>query len=215
MSKIIYTKDYKYNIIKYWRQYYPVWDIPKGYHVHHIKPKCTFDDKDDPRIHHPRNLIVLHPDDHQTIHRLRGDLRAAHGGFLNMRGYTHSTETRAKMKEAAINRPPQSRATKNKRSQSLLGKPKSDEHIKNIVAAREGWTHSEESKKKISVSVSGSSNGMYGKTHSVESINQQLKTKSSPEWIAENTFTCEHCSRAILSKGAFNRWHGANCKDKE
>ena len=63
----IYTDNYRRNLINYWRQYFPQWDIPKGYHVHHIIPVC------EGGTHHPKNLIALHPDDHVSIHRCRGD----------------------------------------------------------------------------------------------------------------------------------------------
>lgn len=91
-----YTNNYRRNLALYWRQFYPEWTIPKGYHVHHIKPRCTFEDKNDPRIHHPSNLIALHPDDHVTIHLMRGD-KAVATGFMSVRGYTHSEETRRKI----------------------------------------------------------------------------------------------------------------------
>ena len=208
----MYSKNYKRNIVMYWRQWFPEWNIPKGYHVHHIKPKCTFKDKNDPRIHHPSNLIALHPDDHVTIHSLRGDKRAANGGFLNMRDYKHSEETKSKMKESAKNRPPQSQETRNKHSKSLIGKSKSPEHIKNMVLARAGWKHSTESKQKISDANRGTNNSMFGKHHTTESINKQKDTKASAAWKNDNTFVCPQCQRSITGKGAFNRWHGDKCK---
>lgn len=69
-----YTNNYRHNLTCFWRQFYSRWTIPIGYHVHHIKPKCTFANKNDPGIHHPRNLIALHPDDHVSIHSCRGDV---------------------------------------------------------------------------------------------------------------------------------------------
>lgn len=41
--------------------------FPKGFHVHHIKPRCEGGDE------RRGNLIALHPDDHVLIHRMRGD----------------------------------------------------------------------------------------------------------------------------------------------
>lgn len=94
MSTPIYSKtNYKQNIILYWQQYFPQYQIPKGYHVHHIYPKslCKQEGWTEEQIHHPKNLIVLHPDDHQSIHLCRGDKRAL-GGFLSIKGLTRSQE---------------------------------------------------------------------------------------------------------------------------
>jgi len=100
MSNPIYThSNYRLNLTRYWQQFYPLWKIPIGYHVHHIKPKSLFKDKDDPRMHHPRNLIALHPDDHISIHKLRGD-SWLQGKFLLIAGMKPSAATRKKMSEA-------------------------------------------------------------------------------------------------------------------
>ena len=131
----LYSNNHRHNLTIYWRQFYPNWTIPKGYHVHHIKPKCTFADKNDPRIHHPRNLIALHPDDHQTIHRCRGDHQLANG-ILSVRHAIRTTEHTEKI--AAANRgkkrtepawnkglhyrlPPCAEATKKKIAKTLTG----------------------------------------------------------------------------------------------
>lgn len=73
-------RSYRKNLINYWRQYYPDWEIPKGYHVHHIKPKSLGGTDE------ARNLIALHPDDHVSIHLLRGD-RYVKGRLLTMKNY--------------------------------------------------------------------------------------------------------------------------------
>ena len=118
-----YTKNYKANLIMYWQQFYPGWKIPKGYHVHHIKPVCTFEDPTDLRIHHPRNLIALHPDDHSTIHALRGDALAA-SLIWSMKGRVVSKETKAKMSQThkTRKRKPLSAAHKRKLSKANKGK---------------------------------------------------------------------------------------------
>jgi len=80
MTTPIYSKiNYRKNITMYWQQYFPNWAIPKGFHVHHIKPKGTFEDKNAPFMHHPKNLIALHPDDHASIHISRGDIVTSNG----------------------------------------------------------------------------------------------------------------------------------------
>ena len=71
-TDIIYNKNYRKNLTLYWKQFYPNWSIPKGYDVHHIKPRCLWD-KEEIEQHHPKNLIALHPDDHYSIHNNRGE----------------------------------------------------------------------------------------------------------------------------------------------
>ena len=46
-------------------------------------PQCTFFN-DDSFKHHPKNLIALHPDDHLSIHKCRGDVLACN--FLYIKG---------------------------------------------------------------------------------------------------------------------------------
>jgi len=40
--------NYRQILTEYWQQYFPKYQIPKGFHVHHIKPQCTFENKEDP-----------------------------------------------------------------------------------------------------------------------------------------------------------------------
>lgn len=100
-DKIKYSKfNYRLNLIRYWQQYYPDWEIPKGFHVHHIRPKSLM--RKDENVHHPRNLIALHLDDHITIHNLRGDKNI--GNFIAVagvrKGQKVSKESRLKMSRA-------------------------------------------------------------------------------------------------------------------
>lgn len=69
-------RNHRQILIDYWRQYIPTWYIPKGYHVHHIVPLSAGGTDD------PRNLIALHPDDHVTIHEMRGDRCTRNHVFL-------------------------------------------------------------------------------------------------------------------------------------
>ena len=55
------------NLIFFWIQHNPKFYIPKGYHVHHILPRSCGGGDD------AKNLIALHPDDHISIHKHRGD----------------------------------------------------------------------------------------------------------------------------------------------
>jgi hypothetical protein len=36
----------------------------------------------------------------------------------------------------------------------------------------------------------------------------------SEEWLSKNTFQCVHCEAVVVNRGAFNRWHGENCRFK-
>lgn len=122
---IKYGSNYRQNLIKYWRQYINEWNIPLGFHVHHIIPKsCGGTD-------HPSNLIALHPDDHRSIHRLRGDKYIRNGKVLLVSGTTmlgkkHSEETKRKMSESHMG------------ISKGLGVPKSKEHKASISKAHLG-----------------------------------------------------------------------------
>jgi len=170
MSKLIYTKNHRRNLIKYWKQFYPDYTIPIGYHVHHIKPKCTFEDQNDPRIHHPSNLIALHPDDHLTIHKCRGDKYIKEHFIMNIAGRKFTLEDKLKMSIAkkgcklsqehkdniasaikgkkhsasAISNMQKAQVksndTKLKLSKAHKGKSKSKEHSENISKAKKGST---------------------------------------------------------------------------
>ena len=132
MSKPIYTKNYRRNLELYWQQFYSLYKIPVGYHVHHIKPKSVFENKDDLAVHHPRNLIALHPDDHWAIHRCRGDVQ--------IKGWIFSIAGRKGIKTG-----PHSEERKQNISKAKKGK----------VANRNGYTHSAETRMKLSKSKTG------------------------------------------------------------
>ena len=145
--------DYRKNLILYWQQYFPDWSIPVGYHVHHIKPKCTFEDKNDPCIHHPRNLIALHPDDHAAIHKCRGDVMPK-SGIFRMLDYKHSNESKQKISKALSGRTlkPFSDEHLVNMSKAQLGKKNTLEHIKKVADANRGSKRSAETKTLMSKS---------------------------------------------------------------
>ena len=151
-----YTSNYKRNLINYWNQLIPGWTIPKGFHVHHIKPKSTFKNKDDLKIHHPSNLIALHPDDHIAIHKNRGDKISVN--FIKViGGSNHITdEYRLKLSKAKKGKPKSNQHIKNA-ANALRGRKLSNEHIKNMSKGLKGrniWNKgmslTEEHKQKIS-----------------------------------------------------------------
>ena len=155
---IRYINDPRVNLLRYWQQFYPSWTIPKGYHVHHIHPRCTFANQNDPRIHHPSNLIALHPNDHATIHRLRGDT-VTKNFITSIVGRKCSDETKQKMSDSAQDRLPPSQATRDKISKSSLGRKRSDEFKKKASRSYEEKGRkpmSAETKAKISAATTGS-----------------------------------------------------------
>lgn len=146
-TELKYTLNYKQNLINFWRQFYPSWTVPEGFHVHHIKPKCTFEDSDDPRIHHPSNLIELHPDDHVSIHKCRGDKTTA--AFIRVAG--------AKLK----GKPKSAEHIKNA-ANALKGRKLSKQHVINMKKSLKGrsvWNKgipmSSQTKKRLSHSHCG------------------------------------------------------------
>ena len=96
----MHNKTHRQNLRNYWRQWFPEWDIPLGFHVHHIKPKALFKDPNDLAINHPSNLIALHPDDHYSIHKCRGDNYIKQGSILKLKNYKHSEKTKRKIGES-------------------------------------------------------------------------------------------------------------------
>ena len=128
-----YGNNYRLNLIKYWQQYYPNWTIPKGYHVHHIKPKSCFGNNNDASMQHPRNLIALHPDDHASIHSCRGDTYLTKLFITSVVGRKQTEE----FKQARRNYR-HSDLAKQKISKTHKNKPKSKEHRTKISHIRKG-----------------------------------------------------------------------------
>jgi hypothetical protein len=188
-----YNNNPRRNLKIYWKQFYPDWEIPKGYHVHHIKPKCTFDDSADPRIHHPRNLIALHPDDHWLIHKLRGD-KNVNWPFINVIGEKKqpcSKATKKKISEANKGKTAWNKGIssgkgikKSEITKQRMRKPKSAEHCENIRKARLGTTLRQETKDRISVKAKGR--------------------------ILDKT-ECPYCLRSF-DPGNYKKNHGDKCK---
>jgi len=110
-----YSVDYRRNLIKYWNQFIPNWSIPKGYHVHHIKPKSCGGSN------HPKNLIALHKDDHISIHKCRGDKIT--DNYIKIIGHKHNDKTKDKIRK------------------SNIGKQYKKETIKRMSKSKKGENH--------------------------------------------------------------------------
>jgi hypothetical protein len=85
-----------------------------------------------------------------------------------------------------------------------IGVPKSEEHKQKMRNNNLGKILSDETKLKISNSISGEKNGMYGKTHTTETI-EIIKEKLKEQ------ITCPHCDKSG-GMTIMKRWHFDNCK---
>ena len=177
MTTPIYTTNYRKNLTLYWRQYYPDWTIPEGYHVHHIKPQAIFQDKSDPRINHPRNLIALHPDDHQSIHQLRGD-KISRTGMIIIKNRKLSQATKDKISKGNKGKVRTS-AFRKAVSDSKKGIPRSDNVKAKISESNRGQTRSLETREKMSVAKLGSKNPHSDATKKKMSEASKGKSKSN------------------------------------
>jgi len=175
-----YTKNnYRKNLILYWRQFYPDWEIPTGYHVHHIRPAGTFADRNDIHINHPRNLIALHPDDHWTIHKCRGD-KFINKEFISVIGFKHTAETKQKMSKSKLG---MTGETKQKMSDYWKGK-----------------TYTEETKRKISESLNGNVPWNKGKTDIYTDKTLKKMSESSKQTYIDNPELIERIRKMNLGK---------------
>lgn len=193
-----YTDNFRKNLELYWRQFYPDWEIPKGYHVHHIKPKCTFEDVNDPDIHHPRNLIALHPDDHVTIHKCRGDdwadesfLKVLGNKSSGMKGKHHSAVSKEKMRRKLKGKKlPKEVAKKRKGAGNpFYGKKHTDTSKKKMSVSSLGQGKdrivSEETKKKLSDLKRGKKRKPFTDEHKMK-ISKSLKGIKRPPMSEEH-----------------------------
>lgn len=176
MTTSIYTSNYRLNLTKYWQQYYSGWTIPDEFVVHHILPQS------EGGSHHPRNLIALHKDDHQSIHKCRGD-KYSSKGFLNMRNYKHSEETKRKI------------------SISNKGRKMSPDTIHKIKIARSNQiiSHSEETKKKIKET----NIDFWNSERSIEAKNKISETNKNR--IHKKGYTLSEDSKRNMSIAAKNK----------
>ena len=174
-TAVQYNNNPRRNLRLYWRQFYSNWEIPNGYHVHHIKPKCTFVDPCDPRIHHPRNLIALHKDDHLSIHECRGDKWIQERFILHIAGQKFSAETKLKMSDAKKGGK-LSNEHKDKIRKSIKGRKHTAEAIANMQRAQ---VKSDITKQKLSVAHKG-------KTRSKEHAANISKANKGSTWKLVN-----------------------------
>ena len=193
-----YIKNHRHNLELYWQQFYPNWKIPLGYHVHHIKPKCTFTDTTDPRINHPRNLIALHPDDHQSIHRLRGDKIAVTGMIIvACRKMSQKTKDKISKSNKGKVRTDAQRAVT---SQARKGIKRPPELIAATAEKNRGKKRTPETCQRISESKLGKNNPNFGKKLSNETRQKMSDSAKGKQKSAE--------ARANMSKAKLGKKRG-------
>ena len=136
-------------------------------------------------------------------------------GFNGFGGMKHSDATRKK--QSIVKMGP---------NNPFYGKTHTDETKKKQSKAQSGKYLSEEHKKKIGKSVSGSKNHNYGKPKSNEtkkklsislmgrkfSEETRKKMRDSQKGIPKAKITCPHCSK-LGGISPMKRWHFANCKE--
>ena len=211
---------YQRILTKYWRQYYPNYQFPKGFVVHHIIPRCEGGTDD------PKNLIALHPDDHATIHRCRGDKVSEK--FILIGNYWDEEKRESARKRATGVK--QSKETIQKRmrygeehhwygktfseqhrkklSNSHKGKKLSKDHRDAIRSKLSGRVRTDTERQAISKAKKGKSNGREGYKHQSNTLQKMREsTKSRPQ------VECPHCNK-IGQYNSMVRWHLDNCKYK-
>ena len=190
---------------------------------HHITPKALGGSDDE------SNMVILTAREHFVAHLLlakifgKGMWHAAHM-MSNMKRYSSRKYAVVRKEHAYLvgnlmrgkkkpdgfgKRISENKERAKKISASMSGIPKSEEHKKNWKESRQnglGWVRTEEQNAKLSNSVSGEKNPMFGQTH----------TEASRNIIAEanrQRIICPHCGKeggiAIMK-----RWHFKKCKLK-
>lgn len=173
---------------------------------HHILPRSMGGDDSD------ENMVALTAREHFIAHLL---LERIYGGSMTMalymmstrKGYTNRKYETLRLRFAKL--VSENKERNLKISKSLTGKKHTDEHIQNWKESRlrnAGWVCSEEKKANLRITMKGSGNPMFGKTHSLDAIKK----------IKEANFQkveCHHCGK-IGGIAIMKRWHFDRCKNK-
>jgi hypothetical protein len=228
MTEMLNTDSYKDNTMNYQGIYNLLVKKAQnrmntaGYtEKHHIIPR-TLGGSDD-----ASNIVVFTGREHFIAHLL---LAKIYGGSMwhaahmmsNMKRYTnrkyekvreeHAKQVSLKHSGKVVSEETRKKISENKErsakiSQTLKGRPKSEEHKEAYKKARlagGGWVVSEEQKRKVSKKLSGQGNPMWGKTHNEEV--RKIISEANKQKVS-----CPHCGKtggiAIMK-----RWHFGNCK---
>jgi len=189
-------KTVKENYRKIWEEYHKQ-KIPKGYHIHHIDGNR--------KNNHPNNLMRLSPEDHHNLHLSQGDIVAKYGKFIqgaSEAGKLGGSKSKPRWEEGDKKKRLSiglKKSYKNRGGSSLKGKPITQDH-----------------KNKISSSISGERNHMYGKTHT-EEVCRRLSEIGKTKTGEKNNFYGKHHSaqsrkkmsdRAKTRTGSLNPMYG-------
>lgn len=172
---------------------------------HHIVPTSLGGTDDE------MNIVKLTSREHFIAHVL---LAKIYGGKMITAAYLMSTRGNKSRDYSVLREQHISRIKGNKErgikiSKSLSGKVKTEEHVSNWKISRasnDGWKRTEEQNQKLSVSISGHKNPMYGKTHSAEA--RKIISEANKQKVV-----CPHCGK-IGGISIMKRWHFANCKNQ-
>jgi hypothetical protein len=144
---------------------------------HHIIPKCLGGSDEE------ENKVLLTAREHFVCHKLltyiykgnRSISCAFHFMTYGKTNKCYKTSRDYAYAREIINLTPVSLETRKKLSDSLMGRP----------FAKKGISLSEEHKQKISNATSGKNNGMYGKKHTLESIEKNRKSNTGKKHTKE------------------------------
>jgi hypothetical protein len=123
--------------------------IPKGYHIHHIDGNHNNNDIN--------NLMCVSPEEHHNIHLSQGDIVALNGKFIqgaSEAGKLGGAKSKPRWKEGD--------------KKKTLSEGLKNYYAENGGSPLKGKLISDSHKKKISISMTGEKNPMYGKSHSDE-----------------------------------------------
>jgi hypothetical protein len=182
------SKKVKQNYRKIWEEYYKL-KIPPGYHIHHIDGNRE--------NNHPNNLMCLSPEDHHNLHLSRGDIVAKYGKFIqgaSEAGRLGGSKSKPRWEEGDKKKRLSiglKKSYDDRGGSSLKGKPITLDHKNKISASMRGKlnhmygkTHTEEVRSKLSKigkTKTGDKNNFYGKQHSLQSrkkMSDHAKTRT-------------------------------------
>jgi hypothetical protein len=171
---------------------------------HHILPRSLGG------LDTSENLVDLTAREHFIAHLLLAKMyggKMIHAVYMMSTRNGYTNRTYEKMRLEFIDGIKNNKERSAKISQSLKGRPKSEEHkeaYRQSRLASGGWVVSQDHKRKVSEKMSGNGNPMWGQTHTEEA--RKIISEANKQQVS-----CPHCGTtgAIAIMG---RWHFDNCK---
>ena len=172
---------------------------------HHIVPKSLGgSNKRD-------NIVLLSPREHFIAHLLLsrfGGYKMKRALFLMSTRNGYTSGKYAKLREEYVLSIKGDKERGRRISNTLRGKRKSEEHIRNWIDSRkrgDNWKCPNHKKEAQRITMKGQGNPMYGKTH-----NSEARKKISE--ANKQRINCPHCDK-IGGIAIMKRWHFNNCKN--